>query len=341
MARDRYLDRKNPWFDLFRVDRRPFHGGLWRYVQENWIIRTTWSATVSPAPTRTPSTRSKGEGKIVRLHGRKVAAYRDDEGDVTVCSPVCTHLKCLVRWNTADRTWDCPCHGSRFHATGAVLSGPAEDPRAILDRLRFSSDRARGRPPPLLGSACPLRWCAEGVARHHSRFVALSTWLRHGVSTQPVSTEEGAARQRLHPGGQACDRRAWVGQARALACSQNESGVPIILRAGPCWRSWNAPCSSPSLSALTFFCSHPRHVGGIPVGCLSDRRARWHKNCPLTVAIRARMTDAEAQWGAREQGAQSPLLRSHAWQRASLPKPARMNDPRHKARHGFLYIYAE
>ena len=60
------------------------------------------------------------------------------------------------------------------------------------------------------------------------------------------------------------------------------------------------------------------------MGCLSDRRARWHKNCPLTVAIRARMTDAEAQWGAREQGAQSPLLRSHAWQRASLLKPARM-----------------
>ena len=69
-----------------------------------------------------------GEGKIVRLHGQKCAVYRDDEGHVTVRSPVCTHLKCLVRWNAADHTWDCPCHGSRFHATGAVLSGPAEEP---------------------------------------------------------------------------------------------------------------------------------------------------------------------------------------------------------------------
>src|SRR4029450_12144821 len=134
MARDRYLDRTNPWFDLFRVDRRPFHGGLWRYVQENpdypyYLLRDR----VAGADTDTLDDVPQGEGKIVRLHGRKVAAYRDDEGHVTVCSPVCTHLKCLVRWNPADRTWDCPCHGSRFHATGAVLSGPAEDPLEQLD----------------------------------------------------------------------------------------------------------------------------------------------------------------------------------------------------------------
>jgi Rieske Fe-S protein len=88
---------------------------------------------VAGADTDTLDDVPKGEGKIVRLHGRKVTAYRDDEGHVIVCSPVCTHLKCLVRWNTADRIWDCPCHGSRFHATGAVLSGPAEDPLEQLD----------------------------------------------------------------------------------------------------------------------------------------------------------------------------------------------------------------
>jgi glycine/D-amino acid oxidase-like deaminating enzyme/nitrite reductase/ring-hydroxylating ferredoxin subunit len=134
MARDRYLDRKNPWFDLFRVDRRPFHGGLWRYVQENldypyYLLRDR----VAGADTDTLDDVPNGAGKIVRLHGQKVAAYRDDAGHVTVCSPVCTHLKCLVRWNAADRTWDCPCHGSRFHATGAVLSGPAEAPLEPVD----------------------------------------------------------------------------------------------------------------------------------------------------------------------------------------------------------------
>ena len=134
MARDRYFERENPWFDLFRVDRRPFHGGLWRYVKENldyphYLLRDRFAR----AETDTLDDVNKGEGKIVRLHGRKFAAYRDDEGHVTVCSPVCTHLKCLVRWNEADRTWDCPCHGSRFHATGAVLGGPAEEPLEQVD----------------------------------------------------------------------------------------------------------------------------------------------------------------------------------------------------------------
>ena len=57
-----------------------------------------------------------------------MACYRNTQGNVTTLSPVCTHLGCLVHWNQADATWECPCHGSRFQATGAVLAGPAETP---------------------------------------------------------------------------------------------------------------------------------------------------------------------------------------------------------------------
>jgi len=57
----------------------------------------------------------------VNLDGKKVAASRDERGNLTLLSPVCTHLKCIVHWNDADRTWDCPCHGSRFKATGEVM----------------------------------------------------------------------------------------------------------------------------------------------------------------------------------------------------------------------------
>ena len=129
MARDRYLERRNPWFELLRVDRRPFHGGLWQYLKENtdypyYLIRDRFA----PAESDTIEAVGKGEGKILGLRGEKVAAYRDEKGKVTLCSPVCTHLKCLVRWNAADKTWDCPCRGSRFHPTGEVLSGPAEEP---------------------------------------------------------------------------------------------------------------------------------------------------------------------------------------------------------------------
>jgi glycine/D-amino acid oxidase-like deaminating enzyme/nitrite reductase/ring-hydroxylating ferredoxin subunit len=135
MARDRYLQRKNPWFEFFRIDRKPFHSGLWRYVTENmdypyYLLRDR----LARAEGDSLEDLAKGEGKILGLKGEKVAAYRDQKGHLTLCSPVCTHLKCLVRWNAADQTWDCPCHGSRFHPTGEVLSGPAEDPLQVLQR---------------------------------------------------------------------------------------------------------------------------------------------------------------------------------------------------------------
>jgi Rieske Fe-S protein len=64
----------------------------------------------------------------MRVDDKKVAAYRDSDGKVTLLSPVCTHLGCIIHWNAADKTWDCPCHGSRFRPTGEVFSGPAEEP---------------------------------------------------------------------------------------------------------------------------------------------------------------------------------------------------------------------
>jgi Rieske Fe-S protein len=73
-----------------------------------------------------------GEGKVLKLNGEKIAAYRDADGKVTKHSAVCTHLGCIVRWNQAEETWDCPCHGSRFDPKGKVISGPAEAPLASV-----------------------------------------------------------------------------------------------------------------------------------------------------------------------------------------------------------------
>jgi glycine/D-amino acid oxidase-like deaminating enzyme/nitrite reductase/ring-hydroxylating ferredoxin subunit len=131
MARDRYLGRKNPWFDLFNINRSKFHGGTWRYVTENldypyYLLRDRFKA----AEGTSLDDLKRGEGKILKLDGKKVAAYRDNDGRVTLRSPVCTHLGCIVRWNNADKTWDCPCHGSRFHPEGQIFSGPAETPLA-------------------------------------------------------------------------------------------------------------------------------------------------------------------------------------------------------------------
>ena len=68
---------------------------------------------------------SDGEGKLLTIDGEKVAAYRDEQGTVHAVSAVCTHLACIVNWNNAEKSWDCPCHGARFSYDGEVLHGPA------------------------------------------------------------------------------------------------------------------------------------------------------------------------------------------------------------------------
>jgi glycine/D-amino acid oxidase-like deaminating enzyme/nitrite reductase/ring-hydroxylating ferredoxin subunit len=66
-----------------------------------------------------------GEGMVIDFNGKKSAAYRDEEGMLHIVSAICPHMGCIVHWNSAERSWDCPCHGSRFTYTGEVLEGPA------------------------------------------------------------------------------------------------------------------------------------------------------------------------------------------------------------------------
>lgn len=134
MAVDAVTKRKNPWRDLFDPHRKKLVGGTWSYLTENkdypyYLVRN-WLAG---SEGRSLDVLNNGEGRILNLDGRKVAAYRDEQGQVSLCSPVCTHLQCIVAWNNAERTWDCPCHGSRFKPTGEVISGPAEEPLAPVE----------------------------------------------------------------------------------------------------------------------------------------------------------------------------------------------------------------
>lgn len=74
-----------------------------------------------------------GDGAIVRVDGHAVAAFRDSDGTVSAVTARCTHLGCIVHFNEAERTWDCPCHGSRFALDEHVIDGPAtEDLSAVV-----------------------------------------------------------------------------------------------------------------------------------------------------------------------------------------------------------------
>lgn len=77
-----------------------------------------------------------GEGELVDVDGDKMAVYRDENGRLYVLSPVCTHLKCIVHWNRSERSWDCPCHGSRFGYDGTIIEGPALEPLQPYDGNR-------------------------------------------------------------------------------------------------------------------------------------------------------------------------------------------------------------
>lgn len=135
MACDYVLERRNPWSELFNPKRKAIRRGAWDYLKEN-LDYPYYLAKDRMRAAEGKSLRSvaRGTGKILKVDGKKVAAYRDPKGVVTVLSPVCSHLGCLVQWNDGDSTWDCPCHGSRFKPTGEVIAGPAEEPLRMEEK---------------------------------------------------------------------------------------------------------------------------------------------------------------------------------------------------------------
>jgi Rieske Fe-S protein len=124
------MGRANPWSALLDPSRKTL-GGLWDYVKENkdypyYLVRDRFAGTEGKSLRSVP----RGSGKVIELNGQATAVYRDARGGVTKKAAACTHMGCLVEWNGAERTWDCPCHGSRFKTDGAVIAGPAESPLA-------------------------------------------------------------------------------------------------------------------------------------------------------------------------------------------------------------------
>ncbi len=125
ILRDTIMNIKNPWAEAFSSTRMNPSRSAKTFFLENFDVGKRFvfdrmSAIASKRPEDLPS----GAGEVVRAKEGRAAAYRDENGVLHSVSPVCTHLGCYVTWNPAEKSWDCPCHGSRYDVDGNVLSGP-------------------------------------------------------------------------------------------------------------------------------------------------------------------------------------------------------------------------
>jgi glycine/D-amino acid oxidase-like deaminating enzyme/nitrite reductase/ring-hydroxylating ferredoxin subunit len=124
---DMVIGKQNPYADLFSTTRIKPIDGFTEFVKENADVVYHFVADrLSVHETNSLKELKPGTGKIVKFEGRKVAAYRDDDGEIHALSPICTHAGCIVSWNGEEKSWDCPCHGARYDIEGRVLTGPAE-----------------------------------------------------------------------------------------------------------------------------------------------------------------------------------------------------------------------
>jgi nitrite reductase/ring-hydroxylating ferredoxin subunit/rhodanese-related sulfurtransferase len=110
--------------------------GFMEFVKENAVVAYHFVADrLSVKATDSLKRIPNNNGKVVAFEGKKIVAYRDKDGRLHTLSPVCTHSGCVVNWNQAEKSWDCPCHGARFDTGGKVLNGPA-----VIDLQKLTTE---------------------------------------------------------------------------------------------------------------------------------------------------------------------------------------------------------
>jgi Rieske Fe-S protein len=128
LLNDMIAGRENPWAEVFDPSRFKPVTSARDFIRENLNVAKEFMADrVSTPELESLDGIPLGHGEVVEWRGERVAVYKDDGGAVTACSAVCTHMGCVVHWNSAEKSWDCPCHGSRFNFDGRVIQGPANE----------------------------------------------------------------------------------------------------------------------------------------------------------------------------------------------------------------------
>ena len=124
---DLITGKENPWSAVYDPARITL-GAASEFFKENLNVAAQYADWVRPGEVESAEQIARGTGAVLRRGRTLIAAFRANDGTVVERSAVCTHLGCIVRWNDTEKSWDCPCHGSRFTPSGDVLNGPAIAP---------------------------------------------------------------------------------------------------------------------------------------------------------------------------------------------------------------------
>ena len=133
---DLILDRQNPWARLYEPGRITLSlDTVKEFIKENINVASEYAELLTGGDVAEEAQIRPGEGAVLRRGLTKVAVYKDEAGATHACSAICPHLGCVVHWNGLEKSWDCPCHGSRFDAFGALLMGPANSDLAPVGEV--------------------------------------------------------------------------------------------------------------------------------------------------------------------------------------------------------------
>ncbi len=126
---DIILKKENPYRDLFSPSRfKKADPDIKKFISFNANVAGHLLKGKLEFVPKDPSDLQNDEGSVVMVNGKRAGAYKDPEGKLHIVDTTCTHLGCECEWNHGERTWDCPCHGSRYSYDGEVLNGPTEKP---------------------------------------------------------------------------------------------------------------------------------------------------------------------------------------------------------------------
>ena len=131
LVSDLILKGSSPWAEVYEPSRKSLKAAG-TFFRENLTVAKNFAEYVAPGEKKSWDELKPGEGAIVRSGLSKVAAYRDEGGTLLLRSAACTHTGCHLHWNSFERCWDYPCHGSQFAPDGSVLNGPAIAPLAVV-----------------------------------------------------------------------------------------------------------------------------------------------------------------------------------------------------------------